>query len=203
MRRQGGGPVRLPPFRPGMRIGLYGGSFDPPHPGHRHVALTALKRLRLDRVWWIATPGNPLKAVGPRATRADRLAAAARLARHPRMAVSDVEGELGLVYTVDTIRYLRRRCPGARLVWIMGADSLAGLQRWKSWREIARLVPLAVIDRPGWTFRAIVSPAATALAGWRIPEPDAGRLVDLQPPAWVFLHGVRSSASSTALREKS
>jgi nicotinate-nucleotide adenylyltransferase len=199
MRRPGAGqPVRLPPHAPGMRIGLYGGSFDPPHAGHRHVALTALRRLRLDAVWWLVTPGNPLKDRSHLAAESARLAATRVLARHPRMRVAT--GEIGAVYTVETIRYLLRRCPYLHFVWIMGADSLSGFHRWRAWREIARLVPLAVVDRPGWTIRALAAPAAGALAASRIDGADAARLPGREPPAWVFLYGPRSNLSSTALR---
>jgi nicotinate-nucleotide adenylyltransferase len=194
--------VRLPSYRPGMRIGLYGGSFDPAHPGHRHVAMLALKRLHLDRVWWMVTPGNPLKDRSRLASAGARSAATSRLARHPRMAVTEFEAEIGATYTVETLRFLRRRCPGVRFVFIMGADSWAGLHRWRGWREIAHLVPIAVIDRPSWTLRAGGSRAALALARYRVPERAAGALANLVPPAWTFLHGPRSHLSSTALRSK-
>lgn len=194
------GPGRLPPHAPGMRIGLYGGSFDPPHSGHRHVASTALKRLRLDRVWWIVIPGNPLKGHVPHGSRSERATATERIASHPRMDVLGAETGIAAVYTVDMIRRLRRRCPGISFVWIMGADSLAGFHRWRAWREIAGLLPIAVIDRPGWTLRAPRSRAATRLAGFRVPERSAARLASTCPPAWTFLHGPRSSMSSTALR---
>ncbi|WP_375457812.1 nicotinate-nucleotide adenylyltransferase [uncultured Enterovirga sp.] len=185
-----------------MRIGLYGGSFDPAHAGHRHVALTALRRLGLDRVWWTVTPGNPLKDRSRLASRPERLAATRDVARHPRMAVTDIDGAIGAVFTVDTLRFLLRRCPGVRFCWIMGADSLVGFHRWRSWREIASLVPFAVVDRPGWTLRAPHSPAAVALAEARLPEEVASDLVDRHAPAWTFLHGPRSTLSSTALRDK-
>ena len=203
MRPRGTGlPVRLPAHAPGMRIGLYGGSFDPPHRGHRLVAEMALRRLRLDRIWWIVTPGNPLKDTRHLAATAERLAAARAMARHPGMAVSDLETRLGTVFTVDTLRYLVRRCPGIRFVWIMGADSLAGLHRWKGWREIAALMPVAVIDRPGWTLRAPRARAAVALSRARLPETAAAELAGRIPPAWLVLTGPRSDASSTALRDK-
>ncbi|MDB5590917.1 nicotinate-nucleotide adenylyltransferase [Enterovirga sp.] len=193
---------RLPPHAPGMRIGLYGGSFDPPHAGHRHVALTALRRLRLDRVWWTVTLGNPLKDQSRLAARSERLAATRRIARHPRMVVTDIDAALGAVYTVDTLRFVLRRCPGVRFCWIMGADSLAGFHRWRSWREIATRVPLAVVDRPGWTVRGPRAKAAVALGPSRVPEVRARTLPGRKPPAWVLLHGPRSTLSSTALREK-
>lgn len=203
MKTGAGRPIRLPPNGPGMRIGLYGGSFDPAHAGHRHVAVTALRRLRLDRVWWTVTPGNPLKDRSRLASRPERLAHTGHVARHPRMAVTDIDGAIGAVFTVDTLRFLLRRCPGVRFCWIMGADSLGGFHRWRAWREIAARVPFAVVDRPGWTLRASRSPAARALAAARIPETEASRLAERAPPAWVFLHGPLSRLSSTALRDKS
>jgi nicotinate-nucleotide adenylyltransferase len=192
--------IRLPPHAPGMRVGLFGGSFNPPHEGHLHVGRMALARLRLDHLWWLVTPGNPLKERHGLASLEVRVEAARRLARHPRIKVTDVEAQLGVRYTVDTIRELRLRCPTLRFVWIMGADSLASFHRWGSWREIAGLVPIAVIDRPGLTLKSVRSPAAQALAGFRIREEAAATLAVRDPPAWVFLHGPRSNLSSTAIR---
>ena len=192
--------VRLPPHAPGLRIGLYGGSFNPPHAGHRHVSRLGLTRLWLDRLWWLVTPCNPLKDCSGLPPTAQRLAAARALARHPRIAVTAFEEEIGAAYTVDSLSYLSARCPGVRFVWIMGADCLAGFHRWRGWETIAGLMPLAVIDRPGWTLRATQSRAALKLARYRIDESDAPLLADQEPPAWVYLHGPRSSLSSTALR---
>jgi len=183
-----------------MRIGLYGGSFNPPHGGHRLVSLLALKRLGLDRVWWVVTPGNPLKDPGELATTAARVAEARRVADHPRIDVTAFEEEIGARYTVDTLAYLKRRYPHVGFVWIMGADNLAGFHRWLGWRRIARMMPIAVIDRPGWTLRAMASRTALHLAASRIPESEAVALPGLKPPAWVFLHGPRSFLSSTLLR---
>ncbi|HEX8417831.1 MAG TPA: nicotinate-nucleotide adenylyltransferase [Methylobacterium sp.] len=195
-------PARLPPAYAGMRIGLYGGSFNPAHPGHRHVSLTALRRLRLDRVWWMVTPGNPLKDRGVLAPLGARAAAARRVAAHPRILVTDFESEIGARYTRDSLRYLRARLPGVRFVWIMGADSLASFHRWQGFRTIAATMPIAVIDRPGFTLTAPSARGARALGRWRIDEAEAGRLADMRPPAWTFLHGPRSTLSSTALRER-
>ncbi len=192
--------TRLPPHAPGLRVGLYGGSFNPPHAGHRHVSLLALKRLNLDRVWWLVTPGNPLKERDGLPATAERVAAARRLAAHPRIAVTGFEEAIGTRYTIDTLGRVVVRCPGARFVWIMGADNLAGFHRCRGWRAIARRGPFAVVDRPGWTLRASRSRAALALAPWRVDETDAGLLADLDPPAWTFLHGPRSPLSSTGLR---
>ena len=184
-----------------MRIGLFGGSFNPPHEGHRLASLTAMRRLGLDRVWWIVTPGNPLKDTGHLADLRARILAARRVARHPRIAVTGIEAEIGTRYTVDTVAYLMRHCPGVRFVWIMGADNLLQLPRWRRWRELVDLVPVAVIDRPGSTWPALGGRAGAILSRCRLPENEARLLVDTPPPAFVFLHGPRSPASSTALRE--
>nr|WP_267875973.1 nicotinate-nucleotide adenylyltransferase [Microvirga alba] len=194
------GLARLPRVAPGMRIGLYGGSFNPAHDGHRHVSLMALKRLGLDRIWWVITPGNPLKDPGELAATATRVAEAKRIASHPCIDVTTFEEAIGARYTVDTLSYLKRRYPGVRFVWIMGADNLASFHRWRGWRHIARLMPMAVIDRPGWTLKATRSRSATALASSRLNEGEARALAGLKPPAWVFLHGPRSHLSSTELR---
>jgi nicotinate-nucleotide adenylyltransferase len=194
--------VRLPKSASTLRIGLYGGSFNPPHAGHRHVSLMALKRLRLDRIWWIVTPGNPLKDSADLASTAARVAEARRVAAHPRIDVTSFEEAIGARYTIDTLAFLRRRLPGVRFVWIMGADNLATFHRWRGWRGIAALMPIAVIDRPGWTLRATRSRAAGAFAARRVKEEDAGTLADCPPPAWTFLHGPRSFLSSSALRRQ-
>ncbi|WP_336488175.1 nicotinate-nucleotide adenylyltransferase [Methylobacterium nigriterrae] len=193
-------PVRLPPSAPGQRIGLYGGSFNPAHLGHRHVSLTALRRLGLDRIWWLVTPGNPLKDRGLLAPLAARAALAREVAADPRIAVTAFEAEIGARFTRETLRYLRARRPGVRFVWIMGADSLASFHRWRGFREIAGLMPIAIVDRPGFTLPAPGAPAARALARYRVPERDALQLATMTPPAWIFLHGPRSPMSSTALR---
>ncbi len=192
----------LPPAAPGMRIGLYGGSFNPAHAGHRHVSRMALKRLALDRVWWLVTPGNPLKDHTELAPLTERLGTAERVAEDPRIAVTGFEAAIGARYTVETLRWLRLRRPSLRFVWIMGADSLVSFHRWERFRAIASLMPIAVIDRPGHTLAAPNAPGARALARWRIDETDAVLLADRPPPAWVFLHGPRSSLSSTALRKR-
>ncbi|KLK91027.1 nicotinate-nucleotide adenylyltransferase [Microvirga vignae] len=183
-----------------MRIGLYGGSFNPAHAGHRHVSLMALKRLRLDRLWWVVTPGNPLKDTGELASTAMRVKQAKEMAEDPRIDVTAFEGEICARYTIDTLAYLKRRFPGVHFVWVMGADNLAGFHRWRGWRRIARMMPMAIIDRPGWTLKAMRSRTAVALSSGRISEGRAPALAGLRPPAWVFLHGPRSHLSSTMLR---
>ena len=197
-----GGPVRLPPHAPGLAIGLFGGSFDPPHAAHRDVCLLAMKRLGLDRVWWLVTPGNPLKPANGRPALAERLAAARRLAHHPRIDVTGLEADIGTRYSVDTLAYLKRRCRGVRFVWIMGADNLAQFHHWKDWPGIARAVPIAVVDRGGGGRTPMFARAAVALSGRRINEADAVLRPGLRPPAWVFLHGLKSPLSSTAIRNR-
>ena len=190
----------IPPYTNGMRIGLLGGSFNPPHVAHRAISLFAIKRLKLDRVWWLVTPGNPLKDQDGLRDLNERTAAARRMANDPRIDVSCLESVIGTRYTVDTISYLRRRASGLRFVWIMGADNLAQFHRWQNWRRIASEVPMAVIDRPPQSFRALAAPAAQALARYRLPENQAGRLADQRAPAWVFLSGMKLNLSSTGLR---
>jgi nicotinate-nucleotide adenylyltransferase len=190
----------IPLHTDGMRIGLLGGSFNPPHDAHRAISLFAIKRLKLDRVWWLVTPGNPLKEQGALRDLEERAEAARKMAGDPRIDISCLESVIGTRYTVDTITYLRRRVPGLRLVWIMGADNLAQFHRWQNWRRIASEVPIAVIDRPPQSFRALAAPAAQALARYRLPENQAGRLAELRAPAWVFLTGMKLNLSSTGMR---
>lgn len=193
-------PHAIPLHTDGMRIGLLGGSFNPPHEAHRAISLFAMKRLKLDRIWWLVSPGNPLKQGRALNALDERVAAAEKLAHHPRIDVSCLESVIGTRYTMDTISYLRRRCSGVRFVWIMGADNLAQFNRWESWRRIADLVPIAVIDRPPDSFRALSSVAAQTLASYRIDQDEAGTLADRRAPAWTFLTGLKSSLSSTRLR---
>ena len=190
----------IPLYTNGMRIGLLGGSFNPPHVAHRAISLFAIKRLKLDRVWWLVTPGNPLKDQGGLHDLNERGEAARKMANDPRIDVSCLESVIGTRYTVDTISYLRRRASGLRFVWIMGADNLAQFHHWQNWRRIASEVPIAVIDRPPQSFRALAAPAAQALARYRLPENQAGRLADQRAPAWVFLTGMKLNLSSTGLR---
>lgn len=190
----------LPIAEPGMRIGLFGGSFNPPHEGHRLVALECLKRLALDRVWILVSPGNPLKDHSELLPLETRLAETVKLMDDPRLDVSAFEAEKGFAYSFETVGYLTRAHPRTRFVWMMGADSLQTFDRWEHWQDIARLVPMAVYDRPGARFVATTSPAAIALAQNRIAEENARTLADRTPPAWVYLHGVVSNQSSTAIR---
>ena len=190
----------LPPSSTRARIGLFGGSFDPPHSGHLHVAETAMKRLGLDQVWWFPTPGNPLKEAP--SDYAARFEAVKDLTRHHRkFRVSNVEKQLNLRYTIDLVRLLKQRCREAQLVWIMGGDSLMTFHYWKDWRALTDLVPIAVVARPGFEIAAQSSPFAKALKHGRVRD-EAGRVLLAQKtPAWVYLPAPLNSISSTQLRK--
>lgn len=188
------------PRRSGRRIGLLGGSFNPAHEGHREISLQALARLGLDEVWWLVSPQNPLKPVAGMAPFARRLAEARAIARHPRIRVTDLEARLGTRHTAATLRRLTRRFPGHRFVWLMGADNLVQIDRWRAWQQIFHLVPVAVWARPSYCFRALAAKAARRFAGARLQE-NAGRLLPAtDPPAWVFVHGRLNPLSATAIR---
>ena len=193
--------LKRPPAEPGMRIGLFGGSFNPVHEGHRLVALQCLRRLALDRVWILVSPGNPLKDHSELAPLGERVAATERLLDHPQVDVTAFEAAHEFRYTYETLDFLVGAEPGVRFVWIMGADSLAGFDRWERWEDIARTMPIAVYARPGTGLRATSSRAAVAIAEFRLPEERAAVLADSAPPAWVYLHGVMSAQSSTAIRQ--
>jgi nicotinate-nucleotide adenylyltransferase len=191
---------RLPSSVPGMTVGLFGGSFDPPHQGHVEVSMEALRSLRLDRVWWLVSPQNPLKPNAPSSDLCRRIAAARALIRSPRIKVTGIEAALRTNYTAETLRRLMPRLSGLRCVWMMGADNLAGFHRWRDWEGIAATLPLAIFNRPGEALAALASPAAHALAPYRIDASDAGKLVRMPPPAWVFLPAPSIALSSTELR---
>jgi nicotinate-nucleotide adenylyltransferase len=199
-------PARIaarPPYAaPGQAIGLLGGSFDPPHAAHRMISEAALKRLELDRVWWVVSPGNPLKTRTPPAPLAERLRLCRAIAVNPRIVVTGFEADLPSPYAVSTLAFLKARSPRVRFVWIMGADNLAQFDRWARWREIFTMVPVAVVDRPGWRMKALASKAARTFASSRKPETDAALLAHAPPPAWTFLTGPLSYASSTAIRSR-
>lgn len=186
----------------GMRVGLYGGSFNPAHEGHAHVAETARKRLKLDHVIWLVSPQNPLKSSHETASLAERMAGVRRYARGRSMIVSAAETRIGSAYTIDTLRVLKARFPGVRFVWIMGADSLAGFHRWRGWTEIMRGAPVAVVSRPWISLKSRFSPAARRFARSRRPISQAPLLPGAAPPRWVFLTGPLNFQSSTALRER-
>jgi len=187
-------------LKPGMRVGLYGGSFNPAHDGHAHVAETALKRLGLHRVIWLVSPQNPLKSNRETATLADRMKGARAMARGPQMIISDAETRLGSQYTLDIIRILKRRFPGVHFVWIMGADSLLTFHRWRGWVQIMETCPVAVVSRPWAALKSRFSPAARRFAHAQVPASEARSVVLRDPPAWVYLRGRFNFTSSTSLR---
>jgi nicotinate-nucleotide adenylyltransferase len=190
----------LPPTGDGQAIGLLGGTFNPPHEGHRRISMLALTRLGLDRLWWMVTPGNPLKENGTLSPQGERARRAAQVAAHPRIVVSTAEQAFGTRYTADLVRILKSRLPAARFVWVMGSDNLEQFHLWEDWRGIAASLPIAVVNRPGHLAAALSSPAALSLSRARVSERDAAVLADCRPPAWTFINGPRSGASSTALR---
>jgi nicotinate-nucleotide adenylyltransferase len=185
-----------------MRIGLFGGTFDPPHEAHLGASLLAMKRLGLDRVWWLVTPANPLKDTRGLTPLSERIRAIQAFTRHPRIHVTGFEAAIRSHYTFKTVSFLRRRCPGVHFVWIMGADNLRNFHHWQKWRAIAGLVPIAVVDRLGPSLSATGGIAAQALGRWRVPESAAKTLPFRKPPAWIYLHGLKSPLSSTDLRRK-
>ena len=186
--------------RRATRIGLLGGSFNPAHAGHLQVAETALRRLRLDQVWLLVSPGNPLKQAAGMAPLGVRLAGAAALAARAgggRVVATDIERHLRTRYTADTLRALHRRFPRVRFVWLMGADNLAQLPRWRRWMDIVRAVPIAVLPRPGYNERALAGLAARRMRRWRVP---GGVVANHPAPAWAFLNARQNALSATAVR---
>ncbi|MEM6758572.1 MAG: nicotinate-nucleotide adenylyltransferase [Pseudomonadota bacterium] len=185
--------------RPGQTIGLLGGSFDPAHDGHAHITREAMKRFGLRHVWWLVSPGNPLKQQGPMPL-AQRLARARAVMQHPRVQVTDIEARLGTRYTAQTLVALKARYPGVRFVWLMGADNLAQLHQWQNWTWIMRNVPIGVIARPGDRISARMSPAARLYKHYRVSGHSSQLLSRTASPAWCFVNVPMSPVSSTAIR---
>jgi nicotinate-nucleotide adenylyltransferase len=188
-----------PVARAGRTIGLLGGSFDPAHAGHAHITREALKRFGLDELWWLVSPGNPLKKNGP-APLERRLEMAHEVMAHPRVKVTALETELGTRFTAETLRALVAHYPGVRFVWLMGADNLAEFHLWENWREIFALVPIAILARPGQRISARMSPAARQFQRYRLRGREAARLATSVPPAWCFVNVPMSDLSSTRIR---
>ena len=191
--------VGLPVAFPGMSVGLLGGSFDPAHEGHAHLTREALKRLGLDRVWWLVSPGNPLKP-NPPAPLAERIARAGQVMDDPRVVITDIEARIGTRYTAETLRRLQVLYPGVRFVWLMGADNLAQFHRWDRWRDIMAMVPVGVLARPGSGLRARLSVAAQIYGGNRLRRGET--LARRRPPAWVFVNLPMNDASSSEIRAR-
>jgi nicotinate-nucleotide adenylyltransferase len=190
-----------PPAFPGMRIGLLGGSFNPPHEGHLHISTTAITRLGLDKLWWLVTPGNPLKRTADLPSLAERMALAKPMATHPAIEVTGFEAALPSPYAIDTVRFLRRRFPATRFVWIMGGDNLAQMHRWRNWTGLFRTLPILVLDRPGARLRALASPAARRFGAARLPDRAASSLPLMTAPAWIYMSLPLRDISSSALRQ--
>ena len=194
--------VRPPLVMPGQRIGILGGSFNPPHEGHRNLSLMALKTLELDRIWWLVTPGNPIKSHDELAALKVRLKACAMVSAHPRIDVTAFETALPTNYTADTLRFLNLRFRSVHFVWLMGADNLINFHKWQEWRTIFNTMPIAVFDRPGYNLKALSSPAAHRFSASRLIQKHAKCLVHRAPPAWQFISQPLSHLSSTELRKR-
>lgn len=191
----------MPHVEHGMKVGLFGGSFNPPHAGHLLVAEIAIRRLGLDQLWWMVSPGNPLKDHSDLEALEARVEASRAMVEDPRIKVTGFEAVYDLRYTAETLRFLQRYNPGIHFVWVMGADNLAGFHRWQDWRGIANTFPIAVIDRPGATLSYLSAPMAKVFSRHRMDETDAKLLPTARAPAWTFVHGPRSTLSSTAIRK--
>ncbi|NCP11433.1 MAG: nicotinate-nucleotide adenylyltransferase [Sphingomonadales bacterium] len=183
------------------RVGLLGGSFNPAHGGHRAISLFARRALGLDEVWWLVSPGNPLKLQAGMAPFHARMASAIEQARRAPIKPTGIERELGTRYTVDTLRGIVDRYPAHDFIWLMGADNLAQFDRWKDWREIARIMPIAVIARPGYDNAAMASPAMAWLQRFVHDATDAKDWTDWRPPALVPLRFRPDPRSATLLRQ--
>lgn len=184
------------------RVGLLGGSFNPAHEGHCHISLLALNRLKLDEIWWLVSPQNPLKPVAGMAPLAQRMATARAMARDRRIKVTDIETALGTQYTADTIAALQRHFPRLDFVWLMGADNLRQIARWDRWQGIFRSVPIAVFDRPAYSLSALNAKAAQRFAASRVAAEAAAGLVGRRPPAWTFIRCRLHPASATQIRAR-
>lgn len=191
----------FPYLRAGMRIGLLGGSFDPAHQGHLQITKAALQQFDLDQLWWLVSPGNPLKAQAP-ASMARRVQAARDLVTDPNVLISDIEAQLGTRYTAETLRALRRVYPGVRFTWLMGADNLAHFHRWKDWQNIMETVPIGVLARPGDRISARLSPAAQIYRAAMLKGAQSQLLSGQTAPAWCFVNVPMVDASSTEIRAK-
>ncbi|MEP2780986.1 MAG: nicotinate-nucleotide adenylyltransferase [Pseudoruegeria sp.] len=191
--------VGMPIAGRGQKIGLLGGSFDPPHAGHLHISKAALTRFGLDQVWWLVSPGNPLKTRGP-APLQKRMEACRAMVQHPRIKITDFESRVGTRYTAQTLTALTGHYPLARFIWLMGADNLAGFHKWDRWSEIMGAVPIGVIARPGDRISARFSPAAQKYEAFRLRGRQSQLLPELLAPAWCFINVPMLPISSTEIR---
>ena len=186
----------------GKRIGLLGGSFNPAHKGHLHITLGALNRLKLDEVWWMVSPQNPLKAASGMGDLGFRMKSAKELAEDPRIVVTDIESQMGTVYTVDTLEALKKKFPKHKFVWLMGADNLRQIPKWRGWQRIFRMVPIAIFPRPSYSRRALAGKASRRFRRFQIKPTRAPRLATMRAPAWVFLRTQPNTTSATRIRAR-
>ncbi len=184
----------------GRTVGLLGGSFNPAHGGHRHISVEAMKRLGLDAVWWLVSPQNPLKTAKDMAPQAVRLTHAAQIEAHPAIFTTDIETRLGTQFTADTLKALQKYHPNVRFIWLMGADSLSTFHRWKNWRQLARMMPIAILPRPGYEGGCWSTPAGAWFGKWRKPQTQARQWQTWRTPALVILSFPLSTLSATAVR---
>ena len=191
----------FPRPRPGQTVGLLGGSFDPAHIGHANITYAALRRFGLDHVWWLVSPGNPLKDTGPAAID-QRLKHAKKIMQHPKVTVTDVEHTLGTRYTAETISRLQILYPNVKFVWLMGADNLLQLHYWQDWKKIMRKVPVGIIARPGYGAKARGSKAAQVFRNERLPSWKSWSLGRSKAPKWCFINLPLSHISSTEIRAR-
>ena len=187
----------LPLILPHMRIGLFGGSFDPAHQGHLHVSKVALKQLGLHKIIWLISPQNPLKAHKP-ASIADRLTTAQNLTQHPRINVSNIESEWNTLFAIDTIHRFQTLYPNVEFIWIIGSDNWAGFHKWRGWEEIVKTIPIAIYPRPGTTLKAGLGPAAQRFQQARRDL----SMPNIQAPAWQILGGPYKLEASREMRAK-
>ena len=187
----------------GKRIGLLGGSFNPAHKGHLHISRGALAHLNLDQIWWMVSPQNPLKNSSDMEDFITRKTSAEKIAEDPNIIVTDIEKELGTFFTVDTLLALRTKFPNHRFVWLMGADNLRQIPKWKGWRQIFRLVPIAIFPRPSYSRRALTGKASRRFKRFRVRSTRAPRLANMRPPVWVFLRTKPDTTSATRIRARS
>ena len=184
----------------GRKIGLLGGSFNPAHRGHVMISLQALTHLGLDEVWWLVSPQNPLKSTDGMATEASRVTTARATAIHPKIKVANLEQVLGTQYTVDTLAALQRQAPQTHFVWLMGADNLIQLPKWRQWQDIMASVPIAIFGRPDYSLQAMTSKVAKQYARFRLHPTAAENLALSPPPAWTFIHYRQDPISATLIR---
>lgn len=193
--------LRMPEVEPGMAVGLFGGSFNPPHEGHVLIAKHAIEKLKLDQLWWMVTPGNPLKDLSELPPLEERVRLCREIVDDARNRVTGFEAAHRLQYSADTIELVLAAHPDVHFVWVMGADSLATFHKWVRWEKIVETIPIAVYDRPGSSQAITESVMAKTYSDARVDESRAGELARMKPPAWVYIHGPLSPLSSTELRK--